>query len=1036
MAVIIENQLMKLYRSLYIILFLFFALTTVAQQTDIYKDPLLIYKQAQEYYRLGNYPLAQERFSEALEFENKNTQVFSKVHQIDAAYHKAICSKHLSKEDAPYLLTKFIEEHGNNRLYNSLANYQLGELFYNKRNYRGALSCFEEIYEDDLSSFDYEHFKFIQAYSHFNLKQFDEAYDYFSKVSRMKGQHFVDASYYMGYLAFEKGDYDNAVQNFLVIEQEDRYRNILPYYITQIYYKQGKGDKILSYTIPKLDQSGLKYKTQMNKIVGQTFYDRKQFDRALPYLAYYVEYSNKVSKEDLYLLAYTQYQFGQYDKAIENFLELNTLKDNFGQNAAYHLADCYIKVGDKEKARTAFQQASRMEADPEIKRIAAFNHAKLSYELGLQGEAISSIIEFINVYPSAPETNASKSILADLLGQTNNYSKAIEIIETIPNKNESLKKTYQRACYAKAVELYNSGQATPAMQHFEKAQIYQIDSKLSGLTHYWKGHLFYNQGDFITSESSFKKYLQNPVQTATANAGIANYTIGYIYYTQKKYKDAGGYFAKAMSGLSSNQKIYSDAVLRSGDCAFINRDYSSAKKRYKEVIKKNMEGIDYAIYQNGMIAGLQQNYAEKIKVLNGLSKNYPKSYYSDDAVYQIAVTQAFQQKYNESIMSLQKLVEQYPDSKYYRQALSDLGVMYYNIEEYSASIIYYDKLIKDYPNSPEAQEAVFNLKEVYMAMGDSDAYFDYIEESPDIEISTSGQDTIMYQFAESFYEKGECLKAVGEFDKYLRANPQGAFRLYAHFYRGDCLYQKKRYSQASKDFDYVVKQKANMFSEKALMRGARIAFVINKNDEKAFQYYKKLLGIASQPEITTEALKGLTKSGYSLGNDDAVEKYGKKLLSDRRASANDKLEANFFLAKIAYKKNDLTNAQQTFKSVAEKSTNEIGAEARYLLAEILFKQNKLEEAKTASFRVDRETPEQEYWVVKAFVLLGDIYAKKGDLYQAKQTLQSIVENYSGDEDLLAYAKNKLQNIIAQEKAGSKLEDENDEAGQLELDEDN
>ena len=1020
-----------------------FSISAISQQTYVYKDPLLLYKQGKEYYQLENFPLAQNTLGKSLEIANDNrddNHDFNQLLQMDAAYHYAVCAKHLDKEDADYLLSQFIYKYHNNRRYNSLANYQLGELFYTSRNYRGALSCFEEIFEDDLDPADYEHYKFIQAFSHFNLKQFSEAKGYFANVVRVKGKHYVDASYYLGYLAFEDQDFDTAVENFLVIEKNDRYKNIIPYYITQIYYKQGNGDKILSYAIPKLQDRKIKYKTQMNKIVGQTYYDRRQFAEALPYLKYYVEYSNKVSKEDLYLLGFTQYQFGKYEDAIENFLELNTLTDQFGQNAMYHLADCYLKISDKDKARTAFKQAASMDSDPEITRISAFNFAKLSYELGIQSEALDAILAFIDQYPGQKETDQAKNILGEILEQTNNYSQAIKIIEGIPSKNTRLKKAYQKICYAKAIDFYGNNQNDQAILHFEKSLTYPNDQQLVSLTNFWKGNLYYNKGNYGQAEKELKKYLANPAaKNESVSPGIANYTIAYGYYTQKEYSKAEPYFAKAISNLKSkkaDEKFYSDALLRSGDCNFIKRSYSKAQSDYDKVINANMDGSDYAIFQSGMIAGLQQNYSQKISFMEKLCKKFPDSYYGDDALYQISNTHSLQQNYNASISTLQQLIEKYPDGTFYKQSLVDLGVMYYNIDSYDSAITYYDRVIREFPNSPEANQAVFNLKEVFIAKGDSDGYFDYIQSSPDIEITTSGQDTIMYQFAENFYSTGDCQSAILEFNKYLTNHPRGAYNIYAHFYRGDCLYQQKSYKQARSDFDYIVKQKNNLFTEKSLLRGARIAFVVDKNDEKAFQYYKQLLSIASQPEITTEALKGLTKSAYSLGNDAAVEKYGSKLLQDRRASKNDKLEANFFLARISYKKGKLDDAKVTYQTVAKQSNSEVGAEARYLIADILYQQNKLNEASEACFRVDRETPEQEYWVVKSFILLSDVYSKKGEAYQAKQTLKSIVDNYVGDQELMEDAKRKLDKILAEEKANSKLEDQDGSSEELELDEDN
>jgi len=91
-----------------------------------------------------------------------------------------------------------------------------------------------------------------------------------------------------------------------------------------------------------------------------------------------------------------------------------------------------------------------------------------------------------------------------------------------------------------------------------------------------------------------------------------------------------------------------------------------------------------------MIAGLQQNYSEKINILQSLNKRFPKSNFNDDALYQIAITQALQQQYNPSLISLLELIKKYPEGKYYRQSLLDIGVMYYNIDDYDPAIIYYE----------------------------------------------------------------------------------------------------------------------------------------------------------------------------------------------------------------------------------------------------------------------------------------------------------------------------------------------------------
>jgi len=43
-------------------------------------------------------------------------------------------------------------------------------------------------------------------------------------------------------------------------------------------------------------------------------------------------------------------------------------------------------------------------------------------------------------------------------------------------------------------------------------------------------------------------------------------------------------------------------------------------------------------------------------------------------------------------------------------------------------------------------------------------------------------------------------------------------------------------------------------------------------------------------------------------------------------------------------------------------------------------------------------------------LLADTYARKGDTLQAKSTLESVIQNYEGDDDIIPLAKQRLQQL--------------------------
>src|SRR5690606_25924384 len=126
--------------------------------------------------------------------------------------------------------------------------------------------------------------------------------------------------------------------------------------------------------------------------------------------------------------------------------------------------------------------------------------------------------------------------------------------------------------------------------------------------------------------------------------------------------------------------------------------------------------------------------------------------------------------------------------------------------------------------------------------------------------------------------------------------------------------------------------------------------------------------------------------------------------------ANDiwKKEAAFIIGKSNFLAGNINDARGPLSEVAVDTKLEKGAEAKYLVSEILYKsdQKKQAEEEIMDF-ISKGTPFQ-FWLGKAFLLLADIYSDRGDIFQAKHTLRSVVDNYGAENDgVKAEASRKL-----------------------------
>jgi tetratricopeptide (TPR) repeat protein len=209
-----------------------------------------------------------------------------------------------------------------------------------------------------------------------------------------------------------------------------------------------------------------------------------------------------------------------------------------------------------------------------------------------------------------------------------------------------------------------------------------------------------------------------------------------------------------------------------------------------------------------------------------------------------------------------------------------------------------------------------------------------------------------------------------------------------------------------------------LYAERSALQAANINFLQVKNYEKARNYYLQLQDLSTSKENSMTATRGLLRSNYQLKHWDEVSNYAEILLSSANISTDDQIIGHFYLGKSLQEANKLGEAIAEYKIVAGLTKSETGAEARYNIAACYLAQNELDAAEKAGFDVIKNTPSYQNWIAKSYILLGDVYARQKDYFNAKATYQSIAENCPIPE-LKQEAKDKLAKAEAEEKAAAK-----------------
>jgi TolA-binding protein len=218
----------------------------------------------------------------------------------------------------------------------------------------------------------------------------------------------------------------------------------------------------------------------------------------------------------------------------------------------------------------------------------------------------------------------------------------------------------------------------------------------------------------------------------------------------------------------------------------------------------------------------------------------------------------------------------------------------------------------------------------------------------------------------------------------------------------------------------VAAKSPNKYAENSILQAARIYYFEQKDYNKAEQYFVQLRTVATQQDNKLESMRGLLRCQYKLAQwTDAVPN-AQELLQQKGLATDDKMMANMVIAKTYQLGNQLDEAAAAYKNVVQLGKSEYAAEARYRLAEILLTQGKLKEAEKAGFDVISKAGSYDYWITKAYILLGDVYFRGKDYFNAEATLKSVVENAS-QPDLKKEAQDKLDMVIAEKNKNSKVE---------------
>jgi len=1008
---------MHLQKFVFSILAGLFCLLSTAQKSAIHTNSLYDYQHGLELYEEGAYQSAQSFFNKALLSSEANLSV-----QENCNYYIAMSSVKLNKKEGEAQMLRFVKNYPTSKRKNT-AYLEVGNHYYTHGKPAASLKWFQKASPKYLTNQQEEDYNFKLGYALFSNKKYTQAKQYFLPLTHTD-TYLEEANYYYGYISYLQEDYATALQYFKKLDGNKRYQKEILYYLMNIQFTQKKYNEVVENGKKLLKISSKRQVSEISKIIGESYFYLGTYTDAITYLKKYRGKKNRLTTTDHYFLGYAYYKEADFKNAIPTFNKITKGKDEVAQNAYYHLAACYLQLNKKSEALNAFKNSSEMDFNQEIKEDAAYNYAKLSYEIGNPYESTPIVLQnFVQKYPNSSKTAEINKLIINSYISSKDYEGALAYYK---KRHLSLNASFQKISLYRAIQLFQSSDYRASLKYFNTASNQIFDTNIQARAVYWKAEAYYRLHQYKQALGSFKRFQNLRASKKTQEFINSAYSIGYTYFKLKEYQKAKTNFESFLRRKNIDPIKKNDSYVRLGDCNFISKSYWNAMEAYNKVIDKRGIDADYAAYQKAISYGFVRRNDKKIETLKSFSKKHPKSSYKDDALYELGNAYINAKQNSNAISAFDNLIGTHKRSVYIPKALLKQGLIYFNENNSNAAIKKYKYIVKTYPKSKEAHQAVANARQVYVDIDKVDVYADWIRSINYTNISDADLDDTMYEAAELKYLANNLPQAISSFKKYLINFPEGLHSLNAHFYSGQANFSKKNTEKAATHYQYVVALNSNEYTEQSLARLAQIYLEKNAWIE-ATPILERLEQEANFPQNILFAQSNLMKGSYEKDAYKQTVAYAEKVLENKKVDDQVKSDAYVYIARSAFKTKDLKKAEKAYKQVSKLAKGILKAEALYYDAYFKHLAKKHEASNKTVQTLAADYAAYKYWGVKGLLLMAKNNDGLNDAFQATYILESIVKNYPQFEDLVQEAQTTLDAINLKNKKTEKSVKESSDA---------
>ena len=672
------------------------------------------FRQAVEFYDRGMFERAESIFSE----------IAASGQDVMAKGYEALCAVRRQSVGNRNLADQYISEYPYSGLIPQIRFYNALNLF-DEQNFSTASAEFARIDMRSLKNSQVPEFIFKQAYSLFELDEYDRAEELFSKAEKMPYSDYTAPSRYsLGYIEYVRKNFEDSFDWFSKAAKDPRFTEQAVPYMIECRYMLKDYSYVISNGDAALDRVTPERKRQLARFISESYLSEGNAAKAREYYEIFGEGAKEMDDADLFYAGSVMYSTGDYKGAVDKFSRMTSRADSIGQIANYEMAYSYIKTGNKVAAMDAFKAASSQPWNEDIREDAHFNYAKLSFDLNNNPSVFN---EYMKAYPGKKKDDIIYGYIALACLYGHDYAAAVDAYSNIDLLDSRQKVNYMKANYLRAHQLIEGGgwrDAVPLL----KAASYYSDKRdpFNQIARYWLGESYFRSGQYDQAIDVYTTLYNNSALEGKPEGALIPYDLAYCYFKKDDYDGAAKWFDEYLA--SSKPAKGEDAAARRADCDFLRKDYPSAIKLYEAAIarfpyKDNL----YPYLQAGIAYGLTGDRKGKVKVLSSVEEADPSAEFYPEAMYELGRAYVAASDNESAISVFRKLGSSTKDNTIIARSLIELGMISRNMSEYDNALDCYKKVIDLMPDTDYAADALSAIESIYQSEGRGDEFLDYAE---------------------------------------------------------------------------------------------------------------------------------------------------------------------------------------------------------------------------------------------------------------------------------------------------------------------